>query len=229
MNICIIPARKGSKRIKFKNIKLFFGKPMISWAIKTAKKSKLFDHIIVSTDDVKIKTISEKYGAKVPFLRPSKLADDQTGTVPVIKNAIEYLIKEKIFPDYVCCLYACSPFTQPDDLIHSFKKMKDNCYNFVYPVVEFPHPSYRAMKRTKKGKMKFVFPRYEMSNTQDLETTFHDAGQFYWGKTASWLKKKKMHSNGFGIVSPKWKFIDIDDIDDWKKAELLFKMKKIYE
>mgnify|MGYP001390332364 CR=1 FL=1 len=226
MNICIIPARRGSKRIKLKNIKLFFGKPMISWAIETAKKCKVFDDVIVSTDDIEIKTISEQHGAKVPFLRPSELAEDQVGTVPVIKHAIKYLSKKKILPDFVCCLYACSPFVTIDDLLNSFKIIKDKDYEFVYPVAEFPHPSYRAMKRSKNGKMEFVFPEYEMTNTQDLENTFHDVGQFYWGKTISWLKKKKMHSNGYGIVSPKWKFVDIDDIDDWKKAELLFKIKK---
>jgi pseudaminic acid cytidylyltransferase len=225
MNICIIPARGGSKRIKSKNIKPFFGKPMIGWAINTALNAKIFDKIIVSTDDLIIKEISLSFGAEVPFLRPKNLSGDKTSTISVIKHAVQKLKKNNFIPKFVCCLYPCSPFLNSQDLKNTFKEIQNNKNNnFLYPVVEFPHPSFRAMKRHPDGTMEFIFPNFEIARTQDLQQTFHDAGQFYWGRAETWINKNKMHSNGIGVVFPKWKFIDIDDENDWKKAELLYEI-----
>ena len=223
MNIAVIPARGGSKRIPGKNIKSFSGQPMISWAIETAKSSNLFDHIIVSTDDEEIATIARTWGAEVPFMRPSDLADDFTATVPLIAHAAKTCISYGWEVDYICCIYPCAPLLQLDDLVSAFDLLKAENVDFAYPVTEYAHPIQRAMRRLNNGKMQFIDPKNALARTQDLEKTYHDAGQFYWGKTSAWLEQKMMHTDGLGMPIPHWKVVDIDTTDDWKRAEILFK------
>lgn len=225
MKIAVIPARGGSKRIQRKNIKIFNGKPMIAWAIQIAQKSKLFDKIFVSTDDDEIKNISEQYGAIVPFIRPPEISDDKTPTVPVISHAINEIERLYQKVEYACCIYPCSPFIISSDLEKSFQMLVSSRENYVYPVVEYPHPIFRAMKKSKEGKMKFIYPEYELSRTQDLEQTYHDAGQFYWGRADAWKQLKKMHTDGLGMIIPYYRAIDIDTEDDWKRAELFLQAK----
>ena len=225
MKIAVIPARGGSKRIPRKNIKIFNGKPMIAWAIQIAQKSKLFDEIFVSTDDYEIKKISEQYGAIVPFIRPPEISDDKTPTVPVISHAIKEIERLYQKVEYACCIYPCSPFIISSDLKKSFQMLVSSGENYVYPVVEYPHPIFRAMKKSKEGNMKFIYPEYELSRTQDLEQTYHDAGQFYWGRADAWRQLKKMHTDGLGMVIPYYRVIDIDTEDDWKRAELFLQAK----
>jgi pseudaminic acid cytidylyltransferase len=221
MNIAIIPARGGSKRIPRKNIKLFGDKPMIAWAIEAAKKSGMFDHVIVSSDDPEIIKISNQWGAETPFLRPDSLADDFTPTVPVIAHAIEECQRLGWLVNYACCIYPGVPFLLPDDLIKAYDVLISTNVDFVYPVAEYPHPSQRAMRQLPNGQMQFINSIYELTRTQDLETTFHDAGQFYWGSVSAWIGHKKMHSDGVGMVIPNWRVVDIDNFDDWKRAEML--------
>jgi pseudaminic acid cytidylyltransferase len=221
MNIAIIPARGGSKRIPRKNIKLFGSKPMIAWAIEAAKKSGKFDHVIVSSDDPEIIDISNQWGAETPFIRPESLADDLTPTVPVIAHAVEECERLGWQVNYACCIYPGVPFLVVDDLIKAYELINNTQVDFVYPVTEYSHPSQRAMRQLKSGQMEFMDPMIELARTQDLEATFHDAGQFYWGKATAWLEHKKMHSDGVGIVIPNWRVVDIDNLDDWKRAELL--------
>ena len=225
MKIAIIPARGGSKRIPRKNIKYFNGKPMISWAINVAQKSQLFDYIIVSTDDIEIKYISEQYGAIVPFIRPSNISDDNTPTVPVISHAVKEIDRLYQHVDYACCIYPSSPSLIESDLIKSFNLLKSTGEDIVYPIVEYPHSIFRAMRQSKEGKMQFLYPEYELTRTKDLENTFHDSGQFYWGKAAAWRKLKKMHTDGIGFRIPSYRVVDIDTEDDWKRAELFFQLK----
>jgi len=224
MNIAIIPARGGSKRILRKNIKMFADKPMIAHAIIAAKSSGLFRHVIVSTDDEEIAEIARLWGAKTPFKRPIKLADDLTPTVPVIAHAVSACMDMGWSFDYVCCMYPCSPFTSSDDLRSTFSEMREQNADFIYPVTEFVHPIQRAMRRLPTGGMEFLTPGSGLIRTQDLEKTYHDAGQFYWGKVNAWLEQKKMHTGGLGYPIPNWRVVDIDTLDDWKRAELLFRM-----
>ena len=104
MKLCVIPARGGSKRIPRKNIRHFCGKPMIAYAIEAAKSSNLFDNIVVSTDDNEIATISETFGAEIPFMRPDELANDYAGTVDVIAHAINECEKNGFKSETVCCI-----------------------------------------------------------------------------------------------------------------------------
>lgn len=221
MNIAIIPARGGSRRIPKKNIKSFCGKPMIAWAIGAAKKSNMFDHIVVTTDDEEIRQIACQYGAETPFSRPDNLSDDLTPTVPVIAHAVQKCLNMDWPLQYVCCIYPGVPFLEGSDLARAYEMMVGTKANFVYPVTEYPHPTQRAMRQLSTGQMEFLDPSGEMIRTQDLAPTFHDAGQFYWGAVDAWLGHKKMHSDGLGMVIPNWRVVDIDNLNDWKRAELL--------
>jgi pseudaminic acid cytidylyltransferase len=223
MKIAVIPARGGSKRIPRKNIKDFCGRPMIAWAISTAKESGLFDHVIVSTDDKEIAVLAREWGAETPFVRPLNLADDLTPTVPVVAHAVTSCLDLGWIVEYVCCIYPCVPFLQVDDLIAALDLAKARKADFVYPVTEYSHPIQRAMRILSNGKMELFKPQFELTRTQDLEKSYHDAGQFYWGMTAAWIEHKKMHTDGLGMSIPNWRVVDIDSEDDWKRAELIFK------
>jgi pseudaminic acid cytidylyltransferase len=223
MNIAIIPARGGSKRIPRKNIKLFNGKPMIAWSIETARDSGLFSHIIVTTEDDEIANVANNYGAITPFRRPHNLSDDFTPTVPVISHAVTECLKLGWKIEYACCIYPCAPFIDINDLHLALDLIKKTNSKFIYPVVEYSHPIHRAMHRSNTGKMKFVFEDCELSRTQDLQKSYHDAGQFYWGEINSWIANFKMHTDGITLVIPSWRTVDIDSEDDWKRAEILYK------
>lgn len=226
MNIAVIPARGGSKRIPRKNVKDFGGRPMIAWAISAALESRLFTKVVVSTDDVEIASIARLHGAETPFVRPADLANDTAGTVPVIAHALRELRKFGVCCNHAACIYPCTPFLRAQDLKDAFDMLVTSGQDFVYPVVEYSHPTFRAMRRASTGKMQFVFPECEMMRTQDLEATYHDAGQFYWGTASAWLAEKKMHTAGIGMVVPSWRFVDIDSEDDWHRAEMLFKLQE---
>ena len=225
MRVAIIPARGGSKRIPRKNIKEFCGKSMIARAITTAIESRLFDHVIVSTDDEEIASIAGKWGGETPFVRPAELADDLTPTVPVIAHAVKSCIDMGWVIEYACCIYPCTPFLQAVDLNVAFHLLKNNNVNFVYPVTEYAHPIQRAMRQLPSGHMQFVSPENELTRTQDLEKLYHDSGQFYWGRASAWLEHKRMHTDGLGMAIPNWRVVDIDSIDDWKRAEEIYKVR----
>jgi len=226
MIFAIIPARGGSQRIKKKNIKKFYLKPILYWTIKALKQSKLFSKIVLTTDDNQIKKTAEQLGFDYIISRPSNLADNYTPTKPVIEHAIRAL-KKKFKIKYVCCVYPCNPFLNSLDLKQSFKVLKKNKNNFVFPITEYTHPIQRAFKLAKKNKLIFFNKKHELTRTQDLVKSYHDVGQFYWGSVSNWLSKKRMHSNGIGLPIPKWRVVDIDNLQDWKRAELLFKVLKI--
>jgi pseudaminic acid cytidylyltransferase len=226
MIVAIIPARGGSQRIKKKNIKKFYSKPILYWTIKTLKKSKLFSKIVLTTDNIKIAKIASQLGVDHIIFRPAILAGNYTPTKPVIEHAIRVL-KKKLKIKYVCCVYPCNPFLNSLDLKKSFKILIKNKKNFVFPITEYTHPIQRAFKLDKKNKLIFFTKKHELIRTQDLVQTYHDVGQFYWGSVDNWLSKKKIHSNGIGMSIPKWRAVDIDNLNDWKKAELLFKVLKI--
>jgi len=223
LNIAVIPARGGSKRIPFKNIKQFCGKPMIAYSIETALSSKEIDKIVISTDSDEIANISKEYGGLVPFKRPQELSDDFTPIVPVISHAINSLTEANWDIDKVCCIFPCTPLLNYRLINHVYKKFISEDVDFAYPVVHYPHPIQRALRMTKTGKMEFIYPKYELTRTQDLEETFHDAGQFYWGKADAWTNDKKMHTQGIGVHIDSWNIVDIDNEEDWTKAEQFHK------
>ena len=223
MKIAVIPARGGSKRIPRKNIKNFCGKPMIAWSIEVAIKSNCFDRIIVSTDDSEIAEIAKKYGADVPFIRPEELADDYTGTNDVVRHTIEWLINHEIHPDEVCCIYATAPFVQAEDLQKAYIKLSENKCNYVFSATSYAFPIQRAIKIFADNRMEMFCPEYENTRSQDLDEAYHDAGQFYWGTTIAWLNQDSVFNlNSMAYILPRYRVQDIDTLEDWQRAELMF-------
>jgi pseudaminic acid cytidylyltransferase len=222
MNIAIIPARGGSKRIPRKNIKHFNGKPMIAYAIEAAKVSGLFEHVVVTTDDEEIAQISRQWGAETPFIRLASLADDHTPTVPVVAHAINACSSLGWKFDFVCCIYPGVPFIQVDDLKRGLKLLSASGADYSFPVAEFPSAIQRALKRGRDGDMAPFYPEHVLTRTQDLEPAYYDAGQFYWGTMQAWVTNTNLHSGGVGIPISSWRAVDIDTPDDWHRAEMLY-------
>lgn len=224
MNICIIPARGGSKRISRKNIKQFYGKPIIAKAINTAKQSNCFDKIIVSTDDKEIAQISKEYGAEIPFIRPDKLSDDYTTTNDVINHSINWFKRNKIKPKIVCCLYPTAVFIEKEDLQKAMKNIDFlKSQNFVISAVKYTPPIQRALKIDQKTGLSYMqYPENFKKRTQDLDDSYHDAGQFYCANAKTWLSKKNIFE-GCKLCFINSVFVqDIDTEEDWLKAELLY-------
>ncbi len=224
-NICIIPARGGSKRIPKKNIKNFLGKPIIAYSIETAIKSKLFDEVMVSTDDKEIADIAQQYGAKVPFYRSKKNSDDFATTFDVIEEVLtEYGKINKTFNN-ACCIYSCAPFVTDKKLTEAFNKLKNNQFDTVFPIMEYGFPIQRAVKLNKDDKLDMFNPEHLNTRSQDLEKSYHDAGQFYWMNVKTILEKKKLITDNTGaIVISELEGQDIDNLSDWKIAEMKYKL-----
>ena len=223
MKVALIPARGGSKRIPYKNIKSFCGKPMIAWSIEVALKSGCFDRIIVSTDDLKIAEVARHYGAEVPFVRPASLANDFAGTIPVVRHAIQWLQSNDNDVSHVCCLYATAPFVQEKDLQEGMEKLIVNDCSFVFPVTSFSFPIQRAIRITEKGRIEMFHPEHFNTRSQDLEESWHDAGQFYWGSCKDWLDNDVLFSpTAMPLKLPRHRVQDIDTLEDWDCAERLF-------
>ena len=229
MIIAIIPARSGSKRIKKKNIKSFYSKSMIYWAIKRIKESELFDFICVSSDSNEILNIAKKYGVEILIKRPKTLADDNTPTKPVIKHAIKELEKRKIRFDTICCVYPCNPFIFITDLKKAFKIYKKNNSKFIFPITEYSHPIQRALIVNKELEIKSIDSKNINKRTQDLQKTYFDAGQFYLGSKTIWQSNKSFHNNSIPVIIPSWRVVDIDNLNDWRRAEILFKYFKNFK
>ncbi|ATB64107.1 pseudaminic acid cytidylyltransferase [Pseudomonas mosselii] len=224
MNVAIIPARGGSKRIPRKNIKVFCGKPMIAYSIEAALASGCFEKVVVSTDDSEIAALAREYGASVPFLRPGALSDDYTGTVPVIRHAIEQLSAEGKVPVYVCCIYATAPFVNAADIKRGLALMADAAVDYAFSVASYPFPIQRAVRVTAQNRIEMFQPEHLGTRSQDLEEAFHDAGQFYWGRTSAWLEGRPIFGPcSVPVVMPRHRVQDIDTLEDWIRAEWLFK------
>lgn len=221
MNIAIIPARGGSKRIPRKNIREFAGKPMLAYAIEAAKLSGLFEKIIVSTDDAEISAIARQYGAETPFMRPAFLSDDMTPTVPVMAHAIRECAQAGWMPQQVCCIYPAVPFLQQADLAQALQQLLATAADYAFPVARYAAPIQRALRKLPDGMMRPFDAQFANIRTQDLEPAYYDAGQFYWGRVQAWLDEKNIHQHGIGVEIPGWRAIDIDTPDDWQKAELV--------
>ena len=222
--IAIIPARGGSKRIPKKNIKLFYNKPIISYSIKVALDSKLFDEVMVSTDDLEIANLAKEFGAKVPFIRSKKASDDFATTFDVVKEVIEKYEDNNQKFDNICCIYPCAPFITLNTLKHSFKIYNENKFESVFPVIQYNTPIQRALKR-EGDQIKFINKEFILSRSQDLEKNYYDAGQFYWiNSKICALKKNIITDNSGCIVISELEAQDIDNEVDWKIAELKYEI-----
>ena len=224
MRIAVIPARGGSKRIKDKNIRSFAGKPIISWAINNALKTGIFDKVLVSTDSKKIMNVALNLGAHVPFLRPSQLSGDYASTASVISHAIDWFEGRGETLSEVCCIYPVTPFLKKEDLLRGLKALNKNKDRFVYSITSYPHPIQRALTINDTGLVESINKKSTKLRTQDLDDTYHDAGQFYWATTKVWKSKSNiLEEQSVGIFIPRYRAIDIDTWEDWEFAENIFK------
>jgi pseudaminic acid cytidylyltransferase len=221
-SVCLIPARGGSKRIPRKNIRDFLGKPLISYSIETAIKSKLFNKIYVSTDDLEIASIAKDFGAQI-INRPDKLADDFSTTIDVINHAKEYL-EDKNYR-YLCTIYPTAPLLQAKYLEEGFEKLKNSDAINAFSATSMPFPIQRTFK-IKDNRCEMFFPEYYSSRSQDLEEAYQDAGQFYWQKLGFKSNEIMFGKDSIPIILPRYLVQDIDTLEDWEMAEVTFKTLK---
>jgi N-acylneuraminate cytidylyltransferase len=224
MKLAVIPARGGSKRIPRKNIRPFGGKPMIAWSIEAALQSGCFDQVIVSTDDAEIADVARAHGATVPFMRPAELSDDHTGTIPVIRHAIEWFQRQGTAPQKVCCIYATAPFVRAEDILKGLEILDTTECEYAFSVTSYAFPIQRALRLTATGRVEMFYPEHFNTRSQDLEEAYHDAGQFYWGQSSAWLAGKPIFSPAAApVILPRHRVQDIDTPEDWERAEWMFK------
>lgn len=220
--VAIIPARGGSKRIPGKNIRDFLGKPILAYSIQAALESKLFDEVMVSTDDEEIASIANTYGANVPFFRSDQNSNDFATTVDVLIEVIsQYKGSGKLF-DFGCCIYPTAPFVTAQRLIEGYELLVKNKYDSVFPITKFSYPIWRALK-IEKEKVKMIWPENMTKRTQDLPAAYQDAGQWYWSTCDKLLLNKCLWTdNSFGLELSDFETQDIDNEHDWRLAELKF-------
>jgi N-acylneuraminate cytidylyltransferase len=224
MKIAIIPARGGSKRIPRKNIKMFSDKPIISYSIDVALKSNVFDEVMVSTDDEEIAEIAKKYGANVPFYRSKELSSDMAMTAPVLIEVLDQYEKLGQKFDYTCCIYPCAPFITPKRLKEGMELLVESGADSVLPIVKFSYPPQRCLVFRDK-KLKMLYPENYNVRSQDLESYYHDAGQLYCLRTESLMTQQSLYcEDTLPLILPESEVQDIDTEEDWKAAELKYRI-----
>lgn len=224
MNVAIIPARGGSKRIPRKNIKEFCGKPLIAYSIETALKSKLFEKIIVSTDDEHIAQIAKNYGAHIPFLRPKELSDDFTGTGAVVAHALQTLKSRGETYDFACTIYATAPLLQASYLQKGLDALLNHDAVHAFSVTSMPFPIWRTFKITPNNRCEMFWKENFSKRSQDLEVAYQDAGQFYWKNLHKKSDDILFGADSVPIVLPRHLVQDIDTPEDWVRVELMYKV-----
>ena len=223
MQIAVIPARGGSKRVPRKNIRDFAGKPIIAWPIEVALSCGLFDKVVVSTDDEEIASIAKKLGASVPFLRRLDLADDFTDTKTVVVNAIDELGLSEDSSVEVCCIYPTAVFLTADLLVEGLKKLNSSAASFSFAMTNLDPVIFRSVTQSEDGRVKMLFPENYSVRTQDLPKIFSDAAQFYWGNVRSWQSDKPLIGpDSVGIFIDSSRVQDIDTEQQWLLAEAKF-------
>lgn len=222
--IAIITARGGSKRIPRKNIREFCGEPILAYSVRAAITSGVFDRVMVSTDDGEIAEIAEKYGAEVPFYRSEKTANDYAVTSEVLLEVLEEYEKRGEQFDIGCCIYPTAPFVTGEKLRQAVEKLGESDADSLIPVVPFPYPPQRALVMEEE-RLVFRYPEYLDSRSQDLQTHYHDAGQFYVFRTAAFRRTKRiMMGNILPFIVSELEVQDIDSLTDWQIAEIKYRL-----
>ena len=219
-NLCIIPARGGSKRIPRKNIKEFLGKPIIAYSINAAIESRLFNEIMVSTDDEETARIARQHGAKIPFMRSEKTADDFATLADVVDEVKQQYDKINKSFDVICLILPTAPLIQVSQIIKAYEQLSSNDIDSVRPILRYSYPIQRAVKKNDEELLEMFYPQYREARSQDLEPAYHDAGQFYWMRYGSGLRGKKKA----GLELSEFEVQDIDTLEDWRIAELKYKL-----
>ena len=197
---------------------------MIAWSIEAAKAVGCFDLILVSTDDSEIAKVAERYGATVPFMRPPELSDDYVGTTAVVEHSVNWVSEHSQTPSEICCIYATAPFIHTEDIKRGLDTLINTCAAYAFPITSYAFPIQRAIRVTQDRRVTMFYPELFDSRSQDLEEAWHDAGQFYWGQASAWREHKPIFSeDSVALPIPRYRVQDIDTLEDWQQAELMFK------
>ncbi|MBU1042430.1 MAG: pseudaminic acid cytidylyltransferase [Proteobacteria bacterium] len=223
MNIAVIPARAGSKRIPGKNIRPFCGKPMIAWSIEAARNAGIFDRVIVSTDSEEIAAVARHHGAETPFLRPAKLSGDHIATAPVLEHALAWLNGQGQTPERLCCIYATAAFVRPEHLRQGLETLMSTGCSSCFSATSYAFSIFRSLKLEQDGTLSMFWPEHEMTRSQDLPEAYHDAGQFYWLDCREFQQSGKIYAaDARPVLLPRHIVQDIDTPEDWIRAEYMF-------
>lgn len=221
--IAIIPARGGSKRIPRKNVKDFLGMPIIVYSIKAALESGVFDEVMVSTDDEEIAAVAREYGASVPFFRSANTSDDYATTADVIDEVLDRYRETGNEFDVVACIYATAPFVTPQRLMEASSLLDKGIFDSAFTCVAYSYPVQRGLGIGKDGRISMKWPEYRSSRSQDLETVYHDAGQFYISTVKAYRKARSFWGdNTAPIILSELEVQDLDTPTDWKLAEMKY-------
>ena len=219
--LCIITARGGSKRIPRKNIRGFLGKPIIAYSIEAALNSKIFDEVMVSTDDDEIAQVAREYGANVPFMRSAATANDYASTRDVLLEVLEEYEKRGKTYEFFSCVYPTAPFVTAEKLKAAFNKLKNSDADELTPVIPFSFPPQRAFV-IQDGNLVFQYPEFRFSRSQDLQPIYHDCGQFYFYRTDIFRGRKTGTGKRLPLIMPEEETQDIDNFSDWALAEVKY-------
>ena len=219
--LAILPARGGSKRLPRKNIRPFRGLPMLAWPVRAALDSGLFDEVMVSTDDEEIAEVARLYGAVTPFLRSAQNSDDHATASDVLREVLGVYADQGRRFDLACLLYPTAPFVRPSHLEEGRTRLLQGGFDVILPVTRFDYPIWRSLKRDEAGRIELNFPENLNKRSQDLPPAYHDAGQWCWFRTETFLADPVlMGANTGSVVLPASAVQDIDTEEDWLLAEL---------
>jgi N-acylneuraminate cytidylyltransferase len=221
--IAIIPARGGSKRIPRKNIKPFLGVALLARTIGILREAQVFQRIVVSTDDDEIAAVAQAAGAEAPFRRPPELANDHAATLPVIEHAVRTLAQSGVEASFVCCVYPAAVLARAADLKRALAMLRAEPIDYVFTATAFAYPIQRALRKTASGGAEMFWPEHRQTRSQDLEPAYHDAGQYYFGRSKAWLEQRPLFApESRLLVIPHYRAQDIDTPEDWERAELIY-------
>ena len=223
MNIAIIPARGGSKRIPKKNIRSFQGKPMLQLTIEKLVSFEIFDAIYVSTEDPTISKLALESGVRI-HEREVTLSDDFTSTLDVMFSAVNHLQALNLnVDDIVSCIYPVTPLLELSHLNKAFLILEEIDGGYVFAGQDQSSQIGRSFFINEKAELEMLFPDREKMRTQDLSKVYSDAGLFYMGKASTWMSRIPIFSqNSKFIELGRYETVDIDTEEDWKFAEELF-------
>lgn len=225
MKLAVIPARGGSKRIPHKNIRPFHGQPIIAYSIRAALDSGCFDRVIVSTDCPQVAAIARDFGAEVPFMRPAELSNDFCGTQEVVQHAIAFQDGLGTPVTQVCSIYATAPLISATIIREGQSLLAVSGKRFVFTAMEYEYPVQRALVAHGTQGVSALFAEHIGRRSQDLHAVIHDAGQIYWGDAQAFRDGLTIFSAlSMPLMLERWKYVDIDTEEDWRRAELMFSL-----
>jgi N-acylneuraminate cytidylyltransferase len=202
------------------------GKPIMAYSIEAALKSGIFDEVMVSTDDDEFAEVARQYGAKVPFMRSAATANDYATTEDVLIEVLDEYKKQGREFDNICCLYSTAPFVTSERLCEAFSNMQQENADAIFTVVAYSYPIQRCLHIV-DGKIGMKWPEYQTARSQDLETVYHDAGQFYFARVPQLrIEKDLWMKNCIPLILPETEVQDLDTLTDWQMAEMKFHLLK---